>query len=279
MQAVYLTSKCLARKAVRALEWEAKFSPKPGLVDSYSNGAHQNMTLDLFIRSAKSLEDSFYQMAENSRNLPLGIILRKKIGYIGRQAEKQMFFVTNGVNTHKGDIWLIGLLVSAVSHCQSVDYKNILEDAQKLAQISDPFVPKNKTPTYGQMAKDKYAFSGARGEAQNGFPNLKLALKIASQNNFVDKNIWLKILLSLYSKVDDTNIVHRSNLKVLRYFQKLSRNILESNLKIIKNPKFKQLDDFVMKKYISPGGSADLFSACYFLVHLKMEKQNGKIII
>jgi len=72
----------------------------------------------------------------------------------------------------------------------------------------------------------------------------------------------------LYSNVNDTNIVYRSNLKVLQTLQRISREILESNTPVIENPKFVELEKFVSEYNISPGGCADLFAASYFLDNL-----------
>lgn len=45
--------------AVNALIEEAKLSPKPGLVDLFNNGSHEDMNFDTFIKSANSLRPYF----------------------------------------------------------------------------------------------------------------------------------------------------------------------------------------------------------------------------
>ena len=41
------------------------------------------------------------------------LALREDIGEIGRQGEKVMMLATDGVNTHRGAIWALGLMVTA----------------------------------------------------------------------------------------------------------------------------------------------------------------------
>ena len=41
--------------------------------------------------------------------------LREKIAEIGRKAEKAMLIATDGINTHKGVIWAMGLLTSVTA--------------------------------------------------------------------------------------------------------------------------------------------------------------------
>ena len=45
----------IAYSVEKALIAEVELSPKPGLVDAHSTGAHHDMDLSLFLRSAKSL--------------------------------------------------------------------------------------------------------------------------------------------------------------------------------------------------------------------------------
>ena len=53
----------LGKIARWALMEELITTPKPGLVDSYSNGAHRDMNFHTFERSAEALEPYFCRMA------------------------------------------------------------------------------------------------------------------------------------------------------------------------------------------------------------------------
>lgn len=251
----------IAQSAVDALKWEVDFTPKPGLVDALSNGSHEDMDLNLFLKSADSLLAGFQRTAEVSLDRKIDVSLREDIGAIGRQTEADMFKATSGVNTHKGAIWTMSLLISAASALQTNNIELILSAAQKLANIPDQYIPQTAKKTHGMVTKKKYALSGARGEAQNGFPNIR---KVLNYNRDVD-DLWLRRLMVLYSSVDDTNIVYRSNLEVLEILQRISKEILDSSTPVIESSKFIELEKFVSEYHISPGGCADLFAASYFL--------------
>ena len=66
-------------------------------------------------RSARSLTPTFQALAQQSWLRPADIALRQTVGRLGREGEQQMMAATCGVNTHRGAIWALGLLVSAVA--------------------------------------------------------------------------------------------------------------------------------------------------------------------
>ncbi|WP_205895277.1 triphosphoribosyl-dephospho-CoA synthase, partial [Metapseudomonas otitidis] len=104
----------LADRAVDALIDEADLTPKPGLVDRRGSGAHSDLHLGLMHASALSLWPCFRQMAEAAlQHREVGAPLREALGRIGREGEAAMLATTGGVNTHRGAIWALGLLVAA----------------------------------------------------------------------------------------------------------------------------------------------------------------------
>ena len=128
----------LARVATQSLIEEARLSPKPGLVDSRGNGAHHDLTLSLMECSAHSLSPTFHALALQSWQRPADIALRQLIGRLGREGEAQMMVATGGVNTHRGAIWALGLLVSAAAmHGLEGRSEEIAATAAKLASLPD----------------------------------------------------------------------------------------------------------------------------------------------
>lgn len=105
----------LAQLVEEALIAEVTLSPKPGLVDAIDSGAHHDMDQVLFQRSARALTPYFEEMALVSWGSSMSQELREAIAAIGRKAEQEMLAATGGINTHKGAIWALGLLISAVS--------------------------------------------------------------------------------------------------------------------------------------------------------------------
>lgn len=119
----------LAALAVRALLDEASLSPKPGLVDPVSTGAHSDMDFALLVKSATCLEQGFYECALIGFESPAGVgfeslagdshdeipvlPVREKLQRVGLALEKTMFAQTGGVNTHKGAIFIFAYLLAA----------------------------------------------------------------------------------------------------------------------------------------------------------------------
>lgn len=76
--------------AADALREEAALSPKPGLVDSRTNGAHTDMDLLLMLRSAETLRPWFCRMVR----LGLDGAAPAQLQNAGRQAEAEMLQAT-----------------------------------------------------------------------------------------------------------------------------------------------------------------------------------------
>ena len=161
----------LARTATQCLIDEARLSPKPGLVDSRGNGAHHDLTLALMERSAHSLTPTFQALALQSWLRPADIALRQTVGRLGRVGEQAMMAATGGVNTHRGAIWALGLLVSAVAMLGGeANAPVITATAATLAKLPDDAAP--KVFSKGLRATHRYRVPGAREEAQQGFPQI-----------------------------------------------------------------------------------------------------------
>lgn len=103
----------IAELAERALLCELAVTPKPGLVDMETNGAHEDMDRFTFVRSACALRPYFERCAclgmENRSTEETFFRLRRE----GLLAEETMLAATGGVNSHKGAIFSLGLLCCA----------------------------------------------------------------------------------------------------------------------------------------------------------------------
>ena len=115
----------IGTKAYYALLEEVYTTPKPGLVDLYSCGAHTDMNVQTFEKSAEALRPWFIRMAAQGYLLTctredLFVEIRKT----GILAEKAMFHATGNVNTHKGMIFTLGIFCAAAGRCMK-DYGEI----------------------------------------------------------------------------------------------------------------------------------------------------------
>ena len=87
-------------------------TPKPGLADLCSNGAHTDMDVSVF---EKSIDALFSLVCQNGRTgIYMELFYRRTVSgytkdrYSGR---KKMYQITGGINTHKGLIFRLGIFV------------------------------------------------------------------------------------------------------------------------------------------------------------------------
>ena len=264
-----------------ALAFEARLSPKPGLVDAENSGSHADMDLALLLKSVDALEPFFARFAlagEREAALdPVGRIFA--IRPEGIAAERAMLAVTGGVNTHKGAIFLLGLFCYA---------------AGRLAARGEPLAParvagtaalicRGVTKELGEHAGRAYArhgAGGARTEAEAGYPGVLRAALTAREKAIAlgaeESDAWLLALLALIGRVDDTNVLDRGGEPVSRELKRRAREILRAHPSggADMREKIRQLDEFCRTRRVSPGGSADLLACAKFLDSLKQTASN-----
>lgn len=89
-----------------------------------------------------------------------------------------MYENTNGVNTHKGLIFTMGILAAAAGNYyqqeHSFDAERILKkvSAMTTAPLEEEFqhIAEHEPVTHGEILFHEYGEKGIRGEAQKGFP-------------------------------------------------------------------------------------------------------------
>ncbi|WP_202304073.1 triphosphoribosyl-dephospho-CoA synthase [Dryocola clanedunensis] len=256
----------LARVATQSMIEEARLSPKPGLVDSRGNGAHHDLTLSLMERSAHSLSPTFHALALQSWKRPADIALRQLVGRLGREGEAQMMEATGGVNTHRGAIWALGLLVSAAAmHGMEGSSEEIAASAAKLAGLPDSTAP--KIFSKGLRATRRYQVPGAREEAQQGFPHvMRLALpqlRRSREAGATEQQARLDALMAIMTSLSDTCVLSRAGLKGLETMQNGARSVLAAGgtAQAAGHEALATLDKQMLALNASPGGAADLLAA------------------
>ena len=153
---------CLADLAVDALIDEAELSPKPALVDRRGNGAHADLHLGLMRASALSLWPCFKEMADAAqRHGRIDARLRGVLGQLGRDGEAAMLRTTEGVNTHRGAIWALGLLVAAAAlEPRRTQAGEVAARAGRIALLDDPAAAIGDS--HGERVRRRYGVGGAR---------------------------------------------------------------------------------------------------------------------
>jgi triphosphoribosyl-dephospho-CoA synthase len=270
----------LADHAVVALVEEARLTPKPGLVDRRGSGAHDDLDLALMIRSAHALRPGFRAMAEAAADAVPGRDLRERLAALGRAAETAMMAATGGVNTHRGAIWCLGLLVAAAAIVGSDgDARFIAGVAGAIARNPDRFAP--PATGNGARASRRHGVPGARGEAMAGFPHVVElglpALRSARAAGRDEDKARLDALMAIMASLDDTCLLHRGGREALDLAQAGAAEVLaEGGTGEVRGlARLFQLETELLRFNASPGGCADLLAAVLFLDRLDTVVREG----
>jgi triphosphoribosyl-dephospho-CoA synthase len=259
----------LASIAKQALIAEAELTPKPGLVDRRGSGAHTDLSLGLMRYSAETIEPFFASMAVASSKRPLSRLLREELGAIGRKAEHAMSLATGGTNTHKGGIWVLGLLVAAASQSEDLNPIRVAGLAGSIARLPDLVRP--ELVSHGDVVRERYGVVGARGEAYTDFPHVVKvgipALRAARVTGKSETASRLFSLLSIMAELDDTCVLYRNGLEGGEVVKAGAKAVLAVGGPGSQegNAALRRFDRKLLEKRISPGGSADLLAASLFL--------------
>lgn len=267
--------------AVQSLLDEVCTTPKPGLVDCRNNGSHKDMDLFTFFASACALSPYFHRCAqigmETAKESPQTTFQRLRAA--GLQAEQDMFAATNGVNTHKGAIFTIGLLCGAAGRLWTpvsgwIPDELFAEVVKMTADIILKDFESGNADTVGRRLFAEAGIRGIRGEAAQGLPAVgKLGLPIyldLKHQGLSSEQAGAVTLLHLISHVEDTNMVSRGGLDGAKAGMKRTLSLL-SEYGIPPKEQIESLDDWFIQRNLSPGGCADLLAAIYLVERLSFE--------
>ncbi len=266
--------------AVKSLLAEVYTTPKPGLVDCRNNGSHTDMDINTFEKSAHALKpyfDECFSIGKNTAGLSPNqtFSLLRNAGIL---AEKIMYNATDGINTHKGAIYSMGILCAGIGRLwlPATPFRSTSDICSESANIVKEAVEKDfkeiDTATAGGRLYLKYGLTGIRGEVASGFDSvLNIGLpyyKRLSNKNFNSNDAGAITLLYLISSVKDTNLYHRGGIKGAEYAVQITKKLLKDFPEPTKK-QIESLDDEFIKRNLSPGGCADLLAITYFLYSLE----------
>lgn len=269
--AASLTPAAIGRAATLALHDELALAPKPGLVTLVDNGSHYDMDAHTFMRSLFALRSYFVRIAHAGHSGAEFSELER----CGIAAEARMLAATNGINTHRGAIFMLGLVCAAAGavarECNGAMDPSRLRDALHRHWGEALAVRSQRVPTLpGGIATRRLGLRGASQEAALGFPVLfdvavpALARGLARGQS--PQLARLDTLFHVMAVLDDSNLAHRGGLAGLRYAQDAARQFIEQGGVSRRGGlahAYAIADDFVTRR-LSPGGAADtLAAACW----------------
>lgn len=271
--------------------FEVSATPKPGLVDRNNSGAHGDMDYYTFMASSAALGHTFFQCAEAGLNFEQEdyTALLDIIRPIGLEGEKRMFQATGGINTHKGLIFSLGLIATAVGTMGLENFNKgispdhicsrVVEMTKGLSERELGDISNKDKLTYGEKLYRKYGIKGIRGEVESGFISVRergfpILKKLMEEKGGDMNDILVQVLLYLMTTTEDSNILGRHDLDTLQYVQKSSRRALELGgiFSAEGRKKILQMDEAFIQKNISPGGSADLLAVTLMLYFIEKPK-------
>lgn len=246
----------LADLAGRALQLELDTPGKPGLVGPDSNGAHRDMDYSTMQKGMAALRPFWPRMAQASS--------AEELRQLGIEAEQAMMAATGGVNTHRGAIFCIGLILQVFcSMTQSADIQQDLRKGVHLQvhRLYGKSLSENELRESASGAKD---VKGAKAMADDGYRQL-----------FED---WLpyyasgagelKTLLRIMSTLEDTCVIKRVGYERAQEVKREADEILriaQNDKNVAQNDGLTEMCKRYAAEGISPGGAADMLALTIFI--------------
>ena len=232
----------IAHLATQALQAELDTTPKPGLVDKDNNGAHHDMDYAMMQLSINTLHPYFVRLAllGFADTLPSHTVIRDT----GIEAEKAMLAATNGVNTHKGALFSMGLAVVAAAYEEKKaaankeergkereeGYLSSLQLTIKALAASFPDTSGTHGSKAKQLSNGTITIKGALDNAREGYEKLFaewLPFYNERRKNH-DAHALHKTLLRIMCDLDDTNVIYRTNVATAEEVKQEARALLAS---------------------------------------------------
>lgn len=268
----------IGRAPTLALYDELALAPKPGLVSFADSGSHDDMDAHTFMRSLFALRRCFVRMAElGAAQSPFAALER-----CGIEAEARMHAATGGVNTHRGAIFVLGLLCAAVAAVNVSGDRSAQRPSAAAVRTAlqrhwgaalqarcqrPPSLP-------GAIAARRHGLRSASQEAALGFPVLfEVALPAwvrARAQGLSDPALRLQVFFTILATLDDSNLAHRGGLPGLHFARQQADAFLASGgaARADAQSHAWSIHRAFVARRLSPGGCADMLSAACLLQRL-----------
>jgi triphosphoribosyl-dephospho-CoA synthase len=270
----------LERICLEALTHEAMAWPKPGLVTLVDAGSHRDMHIGTFLASIDALQGSFAALALAGASEEKFAVLQA----IGIEAEGKMLCATGGVNTHRGAIFNLGLLVAAAARRQADSTLADLDCGAVVARVWGAEIAagrKQSPASHGNCVFKRFSAGGARTEATAGFPTV-YNIGLPALRRHVDaghdrETAQIGTLLVLMEHLHDTNLLWRDGESGLEFVRDAAAAFNRDGGVSAPGWREQLLDmhrEFVGRN-LSPGGSADLLAASWAVLQLEAFSFSG----
>lgn len=245
--------------ALKGMLFEVASAPKPGLVDRFDSGIHHDMDIYTFLASSAAIApilQEFWTAGQQYQDQRLFSKLRQ----IGQYAERVMYRSTAGINTHKGLIFALALMIGSYSSLWHNYFTSCLEDEQpdrntvpdkidlalpnmddwrRLIQLLASYaladfssISEKNHLSAGEELFRSQGIYGARGEAlsgyatvfEHGLPALKSGYKLFKNSELA--SCWC--LLNIMVETEDTNLIKKLGIDTWQDYRRLIRIELDN---------------------------------------------------
>jgi triphosphoribosyl-dephospho-CoA synthase len=265
-----LPAECISLEkiCVGALRDEVMAWPKPGLVTPVDSGSHRDMNIATLLGSIDALHGSFARLAHAGARGEAFAVLRE----IGMDAERKMLLATGGVNTHRGAIFNLGLLVAAAARRGADRALQNSSCGQIVASVwgAEIAAARAQSPvSHGNSVYNKFSVGGARTEAAAGFPSVygigvpALRRHLAAGHD--RETVQIAVLLALMEYLPDTNLLWRGGESGLEFVRESAAEFNRAGGVAMPGwqERLLELHRACVERNLSPGGSADLMAATW----------------
>lgn len=270
-------------------------SPKPGLVRPDSSGSHTDMNWVTFIMGASALAPFWRRQVMDGvlcgHYKPLAPAA-ERLRETGKEMESAMFGATGGINTHKGLIFALSLLLGACGvNARRGEFarKSVFETSRRLIapRVEEELEEisrrgeQGERLTHGEKIFFLHGIGGIRTEASKGFPSVSRgleALEGALMSGADYRGAAVKALLVIMTCCEDTNVIHRGGVDFWRgdyldWVRETSRKF--DPFDTASYDFVRALDNLLIQRGASPGGAADMLACTLFMYRSKI---SGNII-
>lgn len=260
---------CLAEAAVAALIKELEAYPKPGLVSRRDSGAHSDMDFELMRTSAESLFHPLATIAAAGREagsfesclIPLGLA-----------AEREMLRATGGINTHRGAIFTLGMILASMARAESSarpqapdGIRSVLLETWGDALCTHAAAEVSGT-SHGTLVRQSTGAGGARAEAARGFPGI-FETGVPVYRNALASGLdpaaaRIQTLFAIMEATEDSNVLYRGGTDAAGFVRRSAAEFLSAGGCHSSRwlERAEELHRTFIRRNLSPGGCADLLS-------------------
>ena len=247
----------MANLAREAMLEQLAVTPKPGLVDRRSTGAHTDLNYDLMTAAIEAVAPhlvTFGQtglfVAEKS-DAELADVMQK-VGVASLEAVNE---VTKGVNACRGTVFALGLFITAYYRLLRLEKSRTLEAiCDQIAALAEHI--ERAKDTHGAWVNESYGVAGALGEARDGYRRWLAALPLYRQAKAEGEKGVARFFLYIVAHLKDSCPYYRAGAELAEN----ARTIADYVYNHYTDDNVDAMCSYFERCHLSTGGSGDMLT-------------------